>query len=318
MSSWLAFVQCDPKKLLGDIFIKTLFSLLIILLSTNTLFSYDKNDPRNDDRLLYSSKTSSLTGIYARDYFAQPNDKEVYISEFTRFESKEVLRHVQRTYYAFTKNGLRNYYLEDYVVNDDGSLSYYDTWVYHVSPYGEVIEDQDSFPGGIYTQQFEYPLNHGFYLYKGGTSTTVAVLQSRSRYYDGPLFYSHNYYTINLVDIKESITLGNQTFYNVAVQQEQQYDVCVWDSPGVTTCSRYCEPDSKVVGKARIACENANSPILTEYSDRKTARYRYYFAPGKGIIAMQFLDRKNQPRDYGFLKLSKSCVAYHKSHYRCP
>jgi hypothetical protein len=299
-----------------------LFLMAIVLLSTNTLLSYDKNDSRNDDRRIYSSRSSSLTGIHARDYFAQPKNGEIYISEFTRFEdfngNKEILRHVQRTRYAFTKNGLRNYYLEDYVVNDSGVLEFYDTWVYHVSAKGEVIEDQDSFKDGNYTHQFEYPLNHGFYLQKGKTNTTVAILQSRSRDYNGPLYYSHNYYSINLVDIKKSITLGKQTFYNVAVQQEQQYDVCVWDSPGVTSCSEYCSPDKDATGSARYACENANSNALTEYSDRRVARYRYYFAPGKGIIAMQFLDRKYKPINYGFLKLSKSCVSSDINKYRCP
>jgi len=261
--------------------------------------AFGQSLPLTDDLMSYLP-SSEVSQIKVSDYFPQPESGQVRINEFSsNWNGVDILVGVQRYYRSPDR---KNFYLEDHVLNKDlNQLLWYDSWVYHVDGIsGSVIEDMDTFswtdskkqPLGIFASfsvQRDYPLNHGSFLRKSAMFRTTAVIHQYSSHgvYWGS---SHNRYSIWLQDVKRDVTFGKLTLKNVAVQAEQQYNICK-------------------VGN----CESS------------THNYRYYFAPSQspnepaiGIVAMQFFDENWKPIEGGFKVLTKTCMVKSLLQVRCP
>ncbi len=253
-----------------------------------------------DDRDMSFLASSGATSIKVSDYFPQPEMGQIRINEFSsKINGQSIVVGVQRYYKS--QDGA-NFYLEDLVLNyDRNQLFWYDTWIYHIdSSNNKVLETKDNFsevtPAGnptgkfqTYTVQTESPLDHGSTLHKGQLYKTLAII---NQYSANGTYYgtSHNEYSIWLQDIKSNVTLAGLNIKNVAMQAEQQYDVC-----------------------------------KTGNCQSHTSRYRYYFAPKQtdnepalGIVAMQFFTEDWKPLLHGFKVLTKTCMANSQLQIRCP
>ncbi|MBP7844289.1 MAG: hypothetical protein KA116_05695 [Proteobacteria bacterium] len=182
----------------------------------------------------------------------------------------------------YTNAGKNGFYLEDYIINESGTQNWRDSWVYKVDSTQGVLEIIDTTPTSVANLQ-SYPLKHGKTLFKNTpfVNTAYGTLEN----HDGSVMgYFWNNYFIQLVDVKRQVTLPGGTFKDVVVQSEQQI--------------------------TQITTNGVSAPI-------ETIRYRFYFAKGIGIIAIQWLDANWAPTQNPLLYLTKSCVVS-ADKYRCP
>lgn len=236
---------------------------------------------RLNDLTLFAGPTSSLSRIDVRNYWPQPKTGEVLINEFAFFNGATG-RYQTYSAQRYERAG-NQFYLVDYLIKADGSTQWLDTWVYTVSNAG-VLEVMDTDPNSIMDQR-EAPLDHGLYLTKGyglPPHFSAAVIKTTS----SMNFTYMNYYSIWLQDIKASLSLPGGTFKDVAMQAEEQ-SVCNLTLGDCYNSSKY-----------------------------QIGRYKFFYAPGKGIVAQVYYDSKWKQQGEA-LVLSKSCTGGLKQ-YKCP
>ncbi len=212
------------------------------LQTSNTL-----NIPQVTYESLAGLPSSTAKSIKVSNYFPRPAPGEVLLNEFSYTDGNGGWIPFQIQRYLKNPNSTQ-YFLEDYLINyPTPGFHWADTWVY-TNDGGNVVETYDS--AATYVANWNVaPLNHGNVIEKGVPFTNNAFGEITMNADPTPYSLWNNYY-INLIDIKETMTLPGGTFKNVAMQVEQQMD-------------------------------NVNP---------EPSRYIFFFAPNTGIVAMQYLD----------------------------
>ncbi len=236
---------------------------------------------------LVGASSSQTVQIDVREYFPRPAVGQTIINEFAYTAmvngvATAIPYSVQR--YERSPDG-RYYFLEDFLITaaGRGTLEWLDTWVYTSDERG-VLEVYDSAPTWTFSA-FANPLNHGILLTKNVAFTCTS-------FEDGQDGRSNlNDYWIMLQDVKSTLTLPAGTFREVAMQAESQL-------------------------KCTTEANCARMPRLID--EPNSVRYRFFFAPGRGIIAQQWFDMNWNPNPGGgFLYAYRSCIAT-TADYVCP
>lgn len=253
------------------------------------------------DAGLAAAGSANIKSVMVRDYWPQPQINTVHINEFyLNGQPYSVERYVNA--------GNGTYYLEDFQLTSSGQIFWWDTWNYEIRADGSVLEIMDSMvdlnapqtwsdacrasaDNCALTDQRLHPMNHGNLLTIGswfgsqasGISYALTIANGTATI-GSALGQFYNYFSMNPIDVKAYVDLPAGRFNNVLVQNEQQVV-----ATGATT---------------------------------STVNYRFYYAPGSGIIAQQWYGSDWKPlvgsdgRPLGLIYLQKSCDAP-ATQYRC-
>jgi len=173
--------------------------------------------------------------------------------------------------------------IDDYRLDSSGTAmtEWIDAWFIRNDGDG-VKEVYDLFPDGYYDVS-AYPFDHGKIVAKGGAEPNVDSTAFGLLSLDG--HYHQTRYRIWMQDIKTSVSIPAGTFSDVTMQAESQ-DFCDYD-----------------LGECPAVPNTA------------TMRYRWYFAPGQGYIAMTSLDADWSP--VNTMYLLRTCIGT-PTEYVCP
>ncbi|TXH66189.1 MAG: hypothetical protein E6Q88_12465 [Lysobacteraceae bacterium] len=244
------------------------------------------------DESLATLPPSTRRSIVVKDYFPRPAPGVIRINELSR---NGQLVQIER--YRNAGGGL--YYLEDYYVTPDRKLVWLDTWTYTVDASGYVMEIMDSLvdydnPASwanacksladrcTFTDQRNDPLNHG-----------------------------------NVLSVPANLATG--WFYSQASGTATPLTIPATSQPSSTFYNNYAIRLTDV--KSRVVLPGGTFFNVSMQDEQQTdgvkaTNYRFYFAPGVGIIAQQFYNERWE-KTVALLYLSKTCTVT-SNLYFCP